>query len=160
MHFKTTHTRVEEWVSHKFTIAMADDWVCCTNCNLLNTQYIRVPEYEFQSLVMLECSRKCSCESLSDSRNRAWLHPCQCDPAVLGEYDKLRRYFCYIGPNWSQNKCRQLLIALISHCSFSMFYIIQWMIFDFCQCHVGCRRSNKQFISKSGWVQCLSGPSS
>ena len=91
---------------------MADDWVCCTNCNLLNTQYIRVPEYEFQSLVMLECSRKCSCESLSDSRNRAWLHPCQCDPAVLGEYDKLRRYFCYIGPNWSQNKCRQLLIAL------------------------------------------------
>ena len=34
------------------------------------------------------------------------------------------------------------------------------MIFDFCQCRVGCRRSNKQFISKSGWVQCLSGPSS
>ena len=34
------------------------------------------------------------------------------------------------------------------------------MIFDFCQCHVGCRRSNKKFISKSGWVQCLSGPSS
>jgi len=34
------------------------------------------------------------------------------------------------------------------------------MIFDFCQCHVGCRRSNKQFISKSGWIQCLSGPSS
>jgi len=33
------------------------------------------------------------------------------------------------------------------------------MIFDFCQSHVGCRRSNKQlFISKSGWVQCLSGP--
>jgi len=27
------------------------------------------------------------------------------------------------------------------------------MIFDFCQCHVGCRRSNKQFISKSGWVR-------
>ena len=27
------------------------------------------------------------------------------------------------------------------------------MIFDFCQCHVGCRRSNKQFVSKSGWVR-------
>ena len=26
------------------------------------------------------------------------------------------------------------------------------MIFDFCQCYVGCRRSNKQFISKK-WVR-------
>jgi len=30
-----------------------------------------------------------------------------------------------------------------------MFYIIQWMIFDFCQCHVGCSlRSNKQYSSQ------------
>jgi len=27
------------------------------------------------------------------------------------------------------------------------------MTFDFCQCHVGYRCSNKQFISKSGWVR-------
>jgi len=58
--------------------------------------------------------------------------------------------------NSGQNKCRQLLIALKP---LFVLDVLQRMIFDFCQCHVGCRRSNKQFIWKSAWVQCLSGPS-
>ena len=39
-----------------------------------------------------------------------------------------------------------------------MFYIIQWMIFDFCQCHVGCRRSNKNFVSISGGSNAYPDP--
>jgi len=35
-----------------------------------------------------------------------------------------------------------------------MFCIIQWMIFDFCQCHVGCR----QCISKSRWSNAYPDP--
>ena len=58
--------------------------------------------------------------------------------------------------NSGQNKCRQLLIAVKP---LFVLDVLQRMIFDFCQCHVGCRRSNKQFIWKSAWVQCLSGPS-